>query len=306
MKMKSKTNTKLKVAVQIFGNMRTFEKCAPSLMKHFLKHYDCDIFIHTWSKLDHETKTWHIRQTPNKDLDLTQLRKKIQSVYKAAKIKIETQTPKDMGVYEAPDSKTHSIYGIKSMFYSMEQTNKLRESYELQSKVTYDYVLMIRPDILLKKRLNIQKFTKPFSDDEIENAVFSAGFNNKPIINELRFVGAIDIIFFAKPQVMGKLLRDHMVMATDAHRISNLKKFRPEYLLYRQAKSQGVNFYITDYIMNGSWEILRATPKITPKKIIRLHIKKNYTNIVFLGFIQQILQFKIIIMGYSISLAIGE
>jgi hypothetical protein len=301
-----KNSKKLKIAVQVFGHMRTFEKCAPSLKKYFLQYYDCDIFIHTWSTLDHKTKTWHKRKTSGHSIERSQFENKIQSLYNTTKTKIEDQVPEDLGIYEASSTRTLSIYGIQSMFYSMEQVNKLREVYECQSKTKYDYVLMIRPDILLKKRLCIEKFTKLFSEEETTSAVFSAGFNNKPIINELRFVGAIDVMFFAKPQTMTKLLNDHQAMTQDAQRVSHLKKFGPEYLLYRQAESKGIDFHLTDFKMNESWEILRLAPYITRKKIISLRIKKDHTDLVVLGMMPRVFQISIKINMYTIRIAIGR
>jgi hypothetical protein len=300
-----KNSKKLKIAVQVFGHMRTFEKCAPSLKKYFLRYYDCDIFIQTWSTLDHKTKTWHKRKTYGHSIERSQFENKIQSLYNTTKTKIEDQVPEDLGIYEASSTRTLSIYGIQSMFYSMEQVNKLREVYECQSKTKYDYVLMIRPDILLKKRLRIEQFTKLFSEEETTSAVFSAGFNNKPIINELRFFGAIDVMFFAKPQTMTKLLNDHQAMTQDAQRVSHLKKFGPEYLLYRQAASKGIDFNIIDFKMNESWEILRLAPYITRKKIISLRIKKDHTDLVVLGMMPRVFQISIKINMYTIRIAIG-
>ena len=306
MNKENRNSKRLKIAVQFFGHMRTFEKCAPSLKKYFLRYYDCDVFIHTWSTLDHDTKTWHKHKKSGHSIDQSQFENKIQSLYSPKKIKIEDQVPEDLGIYEASSSRTLSIYGIQSMFYSMEQANKLRESYECQSKTKYDYVLMIRPDILLKKRLRIEQFTKLFSEEETTHAVFSCGFNNKPIVNELRFVGAIDVMFFAKPQTMVKLLNDHQVMIEDAQQVSHLKKFGPEYLLYRQAESEGIDFHLTDFKMNESWEILRLTPFITRKKIISLRIKKNHTDLVVLGIMPRVFQISIKIRIYTIRIAIGE
>ena len=305
MNKENRNSKKLKIAVQVFGHVRTFEKCAPSLKKYFLRYYDCDVFIHTWSTLDHETQTWHKRKTSSHSIDQSQFENKIQSLYSPKKIKIEHQVPEDLGTYEASSSRTLSIYGIKSMFYSMEQANKLRESYEFQSKTEYDYVLMIRPDILLKKRLRIEQFTNLFSEEEKGDAVFSCGYNSKPIVNELRFVGAMDVMFFAKPQVMAKLLNDHRVMTEDAQQVSQLKKFGPEYLLYRQAESKGIDFHLTDFKMNESWEILRLTPFITRKKIISLRIKKDHTDLVVLGIIPRVFQISIKIRVYTIRIALG-
>ena len=306
MNKKSGNNKKLKIAVQIFGHMRTFEKCAPSLKKYLLRYYDCDIFIHTWNTLDHDTQTWHKRKNSGHSIDQSQFENKIESLYSPKKIKIEHQVPEDLGIYEASSSRTLSIYGIQSMFYSMEQVNKLRESYECQSKTKYDYVLMIRPDILLKKRLRIEQFTDLFSEEEKADAVFSCGHNSKPIVNELRFVGAIDVMFFAKPQAMAKLLNDHQVMTEDAQRVSQLKKFGPEYLLYRQAESKGIDFHLTDFKMNESWEILRLTPFITRKRIISLRVKKDHTDLVVLGMMPRVFQISIMIRVYTIRIAIGE
>jgi hypothetical protein len=39
----------MKIAVQLFGHLRTYKKCFPALKKHLLSKYDCDIFIHSFS-----------------------------------------------------------------------------------------------------------------------------------------------------------------------------------------------------------------------------------------------------------------
>ena len=112
-------------------------------------------------------------------------------------------------------------------------------------------------------------------------------------------------MFFAKPQTMVKLLNDHQVMTGDAQQVSQLKKFGPEYLLYRQAESEGIDFHLTDFKMNESWEILRLTPFITRKKIISLRIKKNHTDLVVLGIMPRVFQISIKIRIYTIRIAIG-
>ena len=49
----------MKIAVCFFGHLRTFKRCAPYIKKNLLNHYDCDLFMHTWSEYNHNTKTWH-------------------------------------------------------------------------------------------------------------------------------------------------------------------------------------------------------------------------------------------------------
>ena len=52
-----KKKHKLKIAICFFGHLRSFKRCAPALKRCFLDKYDCDLFIHTWDMLNHNTKT---------------------------------------------------------------------------------------------------------------------------------------------------------------------------------------------------------------------------------------------------------
>ena len=52
----------MKIAVCFFGHLRTFKRCAPYIKFNLFKHYDCDLFMHTWSDYNHQTKTWHENQ----------------------------------------------------------------------------------------------------------------------------------------------------------------------------------------------------------------------------------------------------
>ena len=55
----------MKIAIQLFGHLRTYKKCLPALKKHLLNKYDCDIFMHTWDTYNHNTKTWHKNKSKN-------------------------------------------------------------------------------------------------------------------------------------------------------------------------------------------------------------------------------------------------
>ena len=61
---------KLKIAVCFFGHLRTFEKCAPKLRENMLNKYNCDIFMHTWDKLNHNTLTWHANEFQKYDTNI--------------------------------------------------------------------------------------------------------------------------------------------------------------------------------------------------------------------------------------------
>lgn len=55
----------MKIAICFFGHLRTFKRCAPHLKRNLLDQYDCDLFMHTWSTLNHQTITHH----ENKNID---------------------------------------------------------------------------------------------------------------------------------------------------------------------------------------------------------------------------------------------
>ena len=42
----------MKIAVQIYGHLRTFEQTYKSIQKNLLSLYDCDVFLHTWDRYE--------------------------------------------------------------------------------------------------------------------------------------------------------------------------------------------------------------------------------------------------------------
>ena len=78
----------MKIAICFFGHLRTFKRCAPHLKRNLLDQYDCDLFMHTWSTLNHQTITHH----ENKNIDGIVTEKSIIDTYGTFKsILIEKQ-----------------------------------------------------------------------------------------------------------------------------------------------------------------------------------------------------------------------
>ena len=55
----------MKIAVQVSGNLRTFEVCGPLVKRYLLDRYDCDVFVHTWDQLEHGQQSYHGGFTTN-------------------------------------------------------------------------------------------------------------------------------------------------------------------------------------------------------------------------------------------------
>ena len=87
----------MKVAIQIFGHLRTFERCAQSLNANLLDQYpDHDVFLHTWDRLESETVAHHAPLCDPAPVD-DRVLAAIEFSYHPRRMSVESQTPRDMG-----------------------------------------------------------------------------------------------------------------------------------------------------------------------------------------------------------------
>jgi hypothetical protein len=197
-----------RIAVQLFGHLRTFNECAPALRKHLLDKYEADVFIHTWDKTDHEDLTWHgLNSSSNSSVVDDQVKNEIYSVYNPKSILIEKQNLfEESGFFGTSDKIKISLQGMKYMLYSQYMANRLRLEYEAEQKVEYDYVVVTRPDIFLHSDIDIIKYQDEFAYDNNT----SIHFVNNP---ELRLVAGkyiqfprkADLFYFSKSNVINSI-----------------------------------------------------------------------------------------------------
>ena len=274
----------MKIAVQIFGHLRTYKQCYISLFENLLNYYDCDVFIHTWETMDHNTKTWHTYRARETGESAEKLRREISQTYHPKAIEIEKQIVKDEGVIVA-NNKEISLFGMKCMMHSMVRANKLREEYERKNNVQYDYVLCIRPDIQLLNPINFAKL----ADADDGDCFYTAGFyKQKKRLSDFKYIGASDVLFFAKPDVISNILSD-----TDSiiEQIKNpdTTQYGPEYSIIYAIEQMKIKPILLNYILFESFNIVRGadTTKVIPapqqkpsnkihdiiRKVIRFHFK---------------------------------
>ena len=194
---------KKKIAVQLFGHLRTYERCAPALQENLLERYGADVFIHTWDTVDHSSPTWHGQN----DLDGSRsvdssITANITKLYSPKAMSIESQN-----LFTEPGSfGTHSeikisLEGMKYMLYSQQKVNKLRQEYAAANGVSYDYVLVTRPDILLLSKIDFSLYEAEFEYNEgssihlINNPDWSL-VGNKYI----QYPRKSDLLFFSRPE----------------------------------------------------------------------------------------------------------
>ncbi|TWO29331.1 alpha-2,3-sialyltransferase [Campylobacter lanienae] len=184
--------TQKRLAIQFFGHTRTYKKTYESFFKHVVEPnlkdgWEIDIFIHTWDMSSSRDRSWH----NGKDLfDINPLNQNdiddIKRVYKPKKLLVE-----------------HLQEGAHGGGESKKRGNRLRESYEKENSVKYDYILYTRMDILFASPLNIQRYIDLYTKGSMKNFPLPqkhcfAAFNpfvRRPVI-DIRYINEGDIVYF--------------------------------------------------------------------------------------------------------------
>lgn len=269
---------KLKIAVQFFGHLRTFRKCAPSIEKHLLSKYDCDVFMHTWNKTEHDTCTWHNNKSRILDVN-EKLLSVVQRLYKPKGLLVEEQKPAEERLLRLAHDNGQtqiSVAGIRFMLSSMKKADDLRLSYAEQNNVHYDYVITLRPDIFLKKTFDFNllqreeklqpdllwRFYAVNPDSEAKNFIFASDL-------------ASDIITIARPEVMTQSIT--VLNNTDFSQLLQEDVWCPENLFIGLLAQTGIFSVPLAYYCRTDWRIERAgSYKKQPlyKKFIRLSLHK--------------------------------
>lgn len=141
----------MKVALCLSGQARFLSECFYESMKpNILDVYHPDVFIHTWDTLNMSGKFFinggnHVmgKEIPE---NLMQV---MLELYKPTRYLIQSQK-----VFESGKWSGRLMPGIKSdhllsMFYSIKQSNDLKQKYEQENNFTYDWVIRIRFDMAL-------------------------------------------------------------------------------------------------------------------------------------------------------------
>ena len=274
----------MKIAVQLFGHLRTYEKCYHALHKHLLSKYDCDVFMHTWSTIDHGTETWHKNKMRCASESTQNLLCKLEKNYALKGIKIEDQMIENLGTINAV-GKDISVFGMKAMFHSMKGANCLREEYQRKNGVKYDFVVILRPDIFLKKDFVIKKFIKRLDDIEVNNTVFTAGYPMAGVLSDFKYLGATDVLFFAKPNVLTTVYQNEDIFF-NYFKANTIVNYGPEYYFSKTIEKTGFRSVLINFLVGDSFKILRpASAQSTRRSLLSIRVRKNFFKIQILSII---------------------
>jgi len=266
----------MKIAVLLFGHLRTYKQCYESLRQNLIDLYDCDVFMHTWDSLDHNTKTWHSYKVEGNISSLEDLEKELYDLYKLKNLKIEKQIVQDEGEILCQGNPI-SLFGMHSMLYSMKEANVLREKYQKTHNIRYDLVVIVRPDIKLLKPLIFENYENPqhTSFDMFNTSFYTAGvYKFTHLLNDFRFIGATDLLFWATPDTISDIYK-HIDLIFNQIKNIETSKYGPEYSFVYAIQKLGYSPKLMNYLLNDCFLIVRGKDVLHQQSKKSLNIIKR-------------------------------
>lgn len=152
--IKKVETTKRKVAICICGFIRNYEKCYQSLFDNIIRNnedkYIFDIFISTWDKRNTKfSRAFDKRNIDDfSDIPINDIKK----IFTPKVLFIETYDPLYFDKYKIYKG-TNEPKSLFSQFYKLRQMGNILEDYTQAMETSYDFVIRIRFDIEIPKRI---------------------------------------------------------------------------------------------------------------------------------------------------------
>ena len=185
----------------------------------------------------------------------------------------------------------------------MKSSYSLCYEYSLKNNVYYDFIIMVRPDIALLEKLDINKYISYLTEEELERAYFTIVGNLATINNGFKYLGGNDLVYWGRPAVISS------IMAGTDSILESLKTIReiyyPEHVLLNIVNQQGLTPYAVEY---DNWEIVRyLSLKSKLNRIIRFKANKNYIKIqLFMYLLYKLFSIRLSIGNFEINICAGR
>lgn len=128
----------MKIAYCMTGHIRTFNKTFPHFKTHMLDKFPGDVFIHTWSKLDSENKSWYKGEQEHPE------------IFDRIPEVVSLYRPKAMTV-EVQENVVNTNWQRESLARSLALA---------KAHGAYDWAIRIRFDLLLSQGISPDELTK--------------------------------------------------------------------------------------------------------------------------------------------------
>lgn len=195
-----------KVAVLLYGHLRTYKHCAPSLMNNICLPLDADVFLHSWRELDSNTAAWYPEEwkVTAEDGDFNA---SIEDAYQPISYQIDEPINhdglKDKFLHDSDGKGRINLLGLYSCLTSLNRTMMLMNEAEQVRGYKYDTVIVTRPDILFMPStcLFFRQNLSQLSSDTLNCGCISIDtfkLGRSLFIRKTAF----DVVFWGRPDVV--------------------------------------------------------------------------------------------------------
>ena len=130
----------------------------------------------------------------------------------------------------------------------------------------------------------------------------------------MRFVGASDVLFFGKPEIISKIFsKSNIIKIFNKIKKEKLSKTQgPESRILEFIKDEGIKIFFLNYVFPDKFDILRDEKSLRKtkilRKILRFHLRKKYLECyLFSELLPTICRFRLSLGRlYHIDFAIGQ
>ncbi|MEB2832075.1 hypothetical protein Q9Q41_07915 [Campylobacter upsaliensis] len=222
----------MKLAICFMGHLRTYKQTYESFLKNVLKPNlkdamweEIDIFIHTWDTFEKANFAWHEQ---NKKMDGAKITEQVicevKQIYKPKKMLVET------------------LMQDRGMHLSIERSQKLALEYEKEQNISYDYIMVTRPDLYFHTPLILSSFINAYQKDEAlkslslpKKHIFAAHNTfGRMLVDDRRLLCEGDLLWFGNIKPLPLIL--------DAFNPQKIFLIPINYILHRDFFLQRENF----------------------------------------------------------------
>ena len=281
-----------RLAIQLFGHLRTFEQTYDSFYKNVIlpnkkNGYLIDVFIHTWDEIEYEAPQWHSegceylrgKKLSKEQIDILLKR------YQPKKYEITPQLQTDLNISfdEFTGGKT-SYLNVINVYYTKYRVNQLRLEYEKEQNIKYNWVMNTRCDIFYLTEFDIDKILEPYrtllnSFSSPDDKLFYAGNHRDMTVKEDMLLGASDIIYFGKDNIINNVSEIYKKLSLEDLK-SNFHSW--ENFQFINTKRCNIIPIQLKYGSNKDWKILRLKEVFSKEKKNKfsLKVRKNFIQLV--------------------------
>ena len=256
----------MKIAVLLFGHVRSYQYCSRYLKKNVLNRYHADVFMHTWDLSDSQTLTWDNRKRNISKITSEELTK-IKKIYLPKGFCVESQHIEEDEILKSKiDGKKASLQGMRHAFLSLKRANDLRKKYEKEKGIKYDLILVTRPDIAIYKEVPIEKSIQEarMLNLDLETCRFFAGLSNVSKANcALMVHRGCDMLFWGKEVAIENFILANTSLSYE-YAVSHF--YNVTSILTSNEIRVGNNPQLVCFQYGKDWKVVREVSDTEPKK----------------------------------------